>query len=69
MGGDNAPLEIVKGALRAKRELGDDITLVGQQEAILSCLSEEEKKGVEIVDAREVITMEDEPSTATRRCS
>lgn len=67
MGGDNAPQEIVKGALRAKRELGVDITLVGQQEAILSCLSEEEKNAVEIVDAREVITMEDEPSTATRR--
>ena len=26
MGGDNAPEEIVKGAVRAKRELGVDVT-------------------------------------------
>ena len=29
MGGDNAPAEIVKGAVRAKRELGVDIVLTG----------------------------------------
>ena len=67
MGGDNAPQEIVKGALRAKKELGVDITLVGQKEAILACLDENEKASVEIVDAREIVTMEDDPSTATRR--
>lgn len=67
MGGDNAPQEIVKGAMRAKKELNVDITLVGQQEAILSCLGGEEKDSVRIVDAREIVTMEDDPSTATRR--
>ena len=67
MGGDNAPQEIVKGAMRAKSELGLDITLVGQKEAILACLDGSEKEAVRIVDAREVITMEDDPSTATRR--
>jgi len=67
MGGDNAPQEIVKGAMRAKSELGLDITLVGQKEAILGCLDGSEKDAVRIVDAREVITMEDDPSTATRR--
>ena len=67
MGGDNAPQEIIKGALRAKNELGVDLTLVGQQEAILACLDESEKTSVRIVDAREVIAMEDDPSTATRR--
>lgn len=67
MGGDNAPAEIVKGALRAKRELGVDITLVGRAEEIRACLSAEEAASVELVDAREVITMEDDPSTATRR--
>ena len=30
MGGDNAPKAPVLGALRAKRELGVDITLVGK---------------------------------------
>ena len=65
MGGDNAPQEIIKGALRAKHELGIDLILVGQEEAIRGCLPAGED--VEIVDAREIITMEDDPSTATRR--
>ena len=64
-GGDNAPKAPVLGALRAKRELGVDITLVGKHEEIERYLDGE--KGVEIVDARDVITMEDDPSTATRR--
>ena len=66
MGGDHAPQEIVKGALRAKRELGVELTLVGQKEAITACLGDD-ASGIEIVDAREIVTMDDEPSTATRR--
>ena len=69
MGGDNAPEEIIKGAVRAKRELGVEVCLVGRIEDVKACL---EKEGCaegefEIVDAREVVTMEDDPSTATRR--
>ena len=56
MGGDNAPGEIVKGALRARRELGVDITLVGREEEIKRCLTGDELYQVEIVDAREVVT-------------
>ena len=67
MGGDNAPSEIVKGALRARQELGVDLLLVGREEAVRACLPADLPEGVEIVDAREVITMEDDPSTATRR--
>ncbi len=67
MGGDNAPQEIVRGALRAKKELGVDLTLVGRREDIERCLAGENASDVEIVDAREIITMEDDPSTATRR--
>ena len=67
MGGDNAPGEIVKGAVRAKKELGVDITLVGREEDVRACLEKEGGTGIEIVDAREVVTMEDDPSTATRR--
>ncbi|MCR5663918.1 MAG: phosphate acyltransferase PlsX [Oscillospiraceae bacterium] len=71
MGGDKAPGEIVKGALRAWKELGVSLLLVGKKEEIAACLNEagcEETKGeLEIVDAREVVTMEDDPSTATRR--
>ena len=67
MGGDKAPDEIVKGALRARKELGVELTLVGKKEEVERLLSAEEQASVEIVDAREVITMEDDPSTATRR--
>ena len=67
MGGDNAPREIVKGAVRAHRELGVDVTLVGRKEEVEACLQEENCTGLQVVDAREVVTMEDDPSTATRR--
>ena len=65
MGGDNAPQAPVLGAVRAKKELGVDVTLVGRREEIARYLGKE--KGIDIVDAREIITMEDDPSTATRR--
>ncbi len=67
MGGDNAPEEIVKGAVRAKRELGVDIELVGRKEEVERCLAAEGCTDIPVVDAREVVTMEDDPSTATRR--
>ena len=67
MGGDNAPGEIVKGAVRAQRELGVEIVLVGRKEDVEACLKAENATDIPVIDAREVITMEDEPSTATRR--
>ncbi len=67
MGGDNAPEAIVKGAVDARDKLGVDITLVGRKEDIERCLGDTDRKGIEIVDAREVVTMDDDPSTATRR--
>ena len=67
MGGDNAPGEIVKGAVRARRELGVDITLVGREAEVRQCLAAENCDDIEVVNATEVITMEDDPSTATRR--
>ena len=67
MGGDRAPQEIVKGAIRARKELSVDITLVGKIEEVRACLSGEDLADYELVDAREVILMEDDPSTATRR--
>lgn len=64
MGGDNAPSSPVLGALRAARELGVEVTLIGQKERIEPLVGDAK---ADIVDAREVITMEDDPSTATRR--
>lgn len=36
MGGDNAPLEIVKGALSGQKRWGVDVTLTGDTTAILA---------------------------------
>ncbi len=67
MGGDNAPLSAVKGAIYARERIGTEIVLVGRIEEVKSCFEGEIPDGIEIVDAREVITMHDDPSTATRK--
>ena len=70
MGGDNAPQAVVRGALRAARELDTDIVLVGREEQVRSELAACGGAGadrVQVVNASEVITMEDEPSRACRR--
>ncbi len=70
MGGDNAPLEIVKGAVMAAREFPVDIILVGRGEDILRSLQElgegDLPANVEIANASQVIEMEDDPATATK---
>lgn len=70
MGGDNAPLEIVKGAILAAEEFKVEIILVGRGEEILRCLEEMGRTdlpaGVEIANATEVVEMEDDPTTVTR---
>lgn len=60
-GGDNAPLEIIKGSIDAKHELGVDITLVGNEETIRSVAAENEINidGVTIVHADSVISQND----------
>ncbi len=70
MGGDNAPAEIVRGAVEASRDFTVDVALVGQQDKILACLKDigvEPGEHIQIVDAPDVISMEDDPSTATRK--
>ena len=67
MDGDNAPEAIVKGAVYARDGLGVEICLVGRTEDIERCLDGVDRSGISIVDAPEIITMEDDPSTAVRR--
>lgn len=70
MGGDKAPLEIVKGAAQAAEEFDVSVTLVGRREVILDCLRQLGKTPgglLDIQDAREVVDMEDEASLATRQ--
>lgn len=62
MGGDNAPLEIIKGSMLAVDEYGIDVILVGNEEQIKRCAAENRitLKNCEIVNADDVITMHDD---------
>ena len=69
MGGDNAPGEIVKGAVDAQKEFGVDIVLVGREEEVRQSLADcgaADNRHISVVHAEEVITMHDDPSTAPR---
>ena len=68
MGGDHAPEAVVKGAVKAL-ELGAELTLVGREAEINRCLAElgAENAGITVVNAEEIVTMEDDPATACRR--
>ena len=64
MGGDNAPLEIIKGAMLAVDEYGiDEIILVGKEDEINKCVNDNgiTLKSTSIVHADDVITMHDNP--------
>lgn len=65
-GGDNAPLEIIKGAAAASKELDVDITLSGKKEEIEKIIADNSLTfGGEliIVNADDVISMHDEPTS------
>lgn len=67
MGGDNAPHEILKGAVLASKESPTlQVMLVGNNEAIKNNLQEFDLTGInfEIFHASEVITMKDPPKLA-----
>mgnify|MGYP003324565830 CR=1 FL=1 len=59
-GGDNAPLEILKGSRMAVEELGVDILLVGDESKIRKCAEENSINinGMEILQADKVFEME-----------
>ncbi|MGA4720292.1 phosphate acyltransferase PlsX [Fictibacillus nanhaiensis] len=66
MGGDNAPAEIVKGAMLAKEQYPElSITLVGDQDQIVKHLPE--KHAFTIIHTDEVIETSEEPVRAVRR--
>ncbi len=69
MGGDHAPLEIIKGALEALKENTDlHIALVGREEDIKKHLPTGAYSGrIEVINSREVITMDEHPATAYRK--
>ncbi|MBQ7377173.1 MAG: phosphate--acyl-ACP acyltransferase, partial [Clostridia bacterium] len=63
MSGDNAPHEIIKGAVWAKEEFSHGIILVGDEEVIRQSARDQglSLDGIEIVHTTDVITMEDSP--------
>lgn len=69
MGGDNAPAEIVKGAVEAAALIDHEIVIVGKEDAIEAELKNCKYKGdkISIVNADDVITMEDSPVKSIRR--
>ena len=71
MGGDNAPLEIVKGALSAQKRFGVDIVLTGDEDAIRraarACGVDALPDSVTVVPTAETVEMCDDPSTVFRR--
>ena len=70
MGGDNAPLEIVKGALAGQKHWGVDIALTGDESAIRDALAQcgqgELPQRVEIVPTSQTVDMCDDPATVFR---
>ncbi len=77
MGGDNAPAEIVKGAVKAARELGVRVALVGPQAVVEAELAKHGRQPaplasarpepITVIDAPEVIEMDEHPAQAARQ--
>ena len=71
MGGDNAPLAPVMGALQAAKDFGAHIILVGKGEEILQVMNQQGidtlPDGVEIVHADGVVDVHDDPTAAVRK--
>ncbi|MGB9846457.1 MAG: phosphate acyltransferase PlsX [Desulfotomaculales bacterium] len=67
MGGDHAPREVIKGALEAVREFGQEVILVGDEEQIRKEIPGGLPELVSIVHAPEVISMHESPAGAVRR--
>ena len=71
MGGDNAPLAPVMGAVQAAKDFGTQIVLVGRGEEILRVLKEQGidtlPEGVEIVHAEQVVDIHEDPTAAVRK--
>ncbi len=67
-GGDNAPLEIIKGASEAVAAYGHTIVLVGKEDTIRAVAKEHKVAidGMEILDCEDVISMHDQPRSILR---
>ncbi len=64
-GGDNAPLEIIKGAAAAVKEQRVEIILTGNSDAINKVMADNgiSNDGISVVHADDIISMHDEPTS------
>ena len=69
MGGDNSPLEMIKGVVAASSETDSQIVMVGNEKLIKEVAEKNSIniEGREIVNAEDVVTMEDDPVSAARK--
>ena len=71
MGGDNAPLAPVMGAVDAARDFGAQVTLVGRTNEIMEVLKENGMDalpaGVTVTEASDVVDMHDDPASVCRK--
>ncbi len=71
MGGDNAPRQIVLGALQSAKEFGVEIVLVGRGEELLAAMRaagwETLPTGVEIANAEDIVDMHIDPAEVVRQ--
>ena len=68
MSGDNAPLEMIRGAAFAHREFTEDIAIIGDENIIsdVAVKNDIDLTGIEIYPAASVIDMEDKPMCVVR---
>jgi glycerol-3-phosphate acyltransferase PlsX len=68
MSGDNAPLEIIKGAIEAAEAFEAEIVIVGDENIVsdIAVKNEIDISKLQVVNATSVITMEDKPMCVVR---
>jgi len=68
MGGDNAPIATIAGAVLAVREHGLPVVLIGQRDQITAELTRQDALDLNlpIIHASQVITMEEHPSASVK---
>lgn len=67
-GGDNAPLEVLRGSALAVKEYGVELAVTGSEKVLRACAEQNgiPLDGITFIEAPDVITMEDSPREITR---
>lgn len=70
-GGDNAPIEVIKGSAMAVTQLGVEIILTGNSDIIKKTAAENNisMNGIDIIDTKTVIDIHDEPTMVIKEKS